>query len=70
MNQLMNSDLIHFNERRKMCFDRVEQEETKMRLQYKLFYIKIVYQCLQQVNNSQSVTMKVNSVIIIKKLSS
>ena len=32
MNQLMNSDLIHFNERKRMCFDRVEQKETKMRL--------------------------------------
>ena len=32
MNQLMNNDLIHFNERRKLYFDRVEQEETKMRL--------------------------------------
>ena len=32
MNQLMNSDSIHFNERKKICFDRTEQEETKMRL--------------------------------------
>ena len=24
MNQLMNSDLIHFNEQRKMCFNRTE----------------------------------------------
>ena len=46
MNQLMNNDLIHFNKRKKMYFDRVEQEETKMRLQYKLFYIKTVRQCL------------------------
>ena len=47
MNQLMNNDLIHFNERRKMCFDRVEQEEAEMRLQYKLFRVEIVRQCLQ-----------------------
>ena len=40
-----------------------------MRLQCKLFYIKVVRQCLQQVNNSQSVAMKVNSIIIVKKLS-
>ena len=40
-----------------------------MRLQYKLFYVKTVRQCLQQVNNSQSVAMKINSVIIVKKLS-
>ena len=69
MNQLMNSDLIHFNERRKMCFDRAEQEETEMRLQYELSCAEIACQCLQQVNDSQSVAMKVNSVIIVKKLS-
>ena len=68
INQLMNSDLIHFNEQKKICFDRTEQEKTKMRLQYKLFCVKIVRQCLQQVNDSQSVTMKVNSIIIVKKL--
>ena len=32
MNQLVNSDLIHFNERRKICFNRAEQKETEMRL--------------------------------------
>ena len=32
MNQLMNNDLIYFNERRRIYFDRAEQEETKMRL--------------------------------------
>ena len=32
MNQLMNNDLIHFNEQKRMCFDRVEQEEAKMHL--------------------------------------
>ena len=52
-----------------MCFDRAEQEETKMRLQYELFYTEVVRQCLQQINNSQSVAMKVNSIIIMKKLS-
>ena len=69
MNQLMNNDLIHFNERRRMCFDRAEQEEAKMRLQYKLFYIETVRQCLQQVNDSQFIAMKVNSIIFMKKLS-
>ena len=69
MNQLMNSDLIHFNERKRMCFDRAEQEETKMRLQYELFRAETARQCLQQVNDSQSVAMKINSVIIVKKLS-
>ena len=32
MNQLMNSDLIHFNERKNMYFDRIEQENTKIHL--------------------------------------
>ena len=32
MNQLMNNDLIHFNERKRISFDRAEQEEAKMRL--------------------------------------
>ena len=41
MNQLMNSDLIHFNEQRKICFNRAEQEEAKMRLQYKLFHAEV-----------------------------
>ena len=69
MNQLMNSDLIHFNKRRKICFDRAEQEETKIRLQYELFRAETVRQCLQQINDSQSVAMKVNSIIIVKELS-
>ena len=42
----MNNDLIHFNERRRMCFDRTEQEEAKMRLQYKLFRVETARQCL------------------------
>ena len=69
MNQLVNSDLIHFNERRRMCFDRAEQGETKICLQYKLFRAEAARQCLQQVNDPQSVAMKINSVIIVKKLS-
>ena len=69
MNQLINSNLIHFNKRRKMCFDRAEQKETKMRLQYKLFCAEVARQCLQQVNDLQSIAMKINSVIIVKKLS-
>ena len=40
-----------------------------MRLQYKLFRAKTVRQCLQQVNNLQSAAMKINSIIIVKKLS-
>ena len=41
MNQLMNSDLIHFNEQKKMCFDRAEQRKAKMCLQYKLFCAEV-----------------------------
>ena len=47
MNQLINNDLIHFNERRKMCFNRTEQEEAEMHLQYELFRVEIARQCLQ-----------------------
>ena len=65
----MNNDLIYFNERKRIYFDRAEQEETKMRLQYKLFCVKIARQCLQQVNDSQSAAIKINSIIIVKKLS-
>ena len=52
-----------------MCFDRAEQEGAKMRLQYELFRAEAVRQCLQQVNDPQSAAVKVNSVIIVKKLS-
>ena len=52
-----------------MCFDRAEQKRTKMHLQYELFYVEATRQCLQQINDSQSVAIKVNSVIIVKKLS-
>ena len=65
----MNNDLIYFNERKKMCFDRIEQEKTKMRLQYELFCIEIICQCLQQVNDLQSIAMKINSIIIMRELS-
>ena len=70
VNQLVNNELIHFNERRRMCFDRAEQGEAEMRLQYELSRAEAVRQCLQQVNDSQPAAMKVNSVIIVKKLSS
>ena len=40
-----------------------------MRLQYKLFCAEAARQCLQQINDSQSVAMKIISVIIMKKLS-
>ena len=70
MNQLVNSELIHFNERRRMCFDRAGQGRAEMRLQYELSRAETARQCLQQVNDSQPAAMKVNSVIIMKELSS
>ena len=68
MNQLINSSLIHFNERKRMYFDRAEQEKAKICLQYELSRAEVVRQCLQQVNDPQSVAVKVNSIIIIKKI--
>ena len=52
-----------------MRFDRAEQRETKMRLQYELFCIEVVRQCLQQINDLQFIMIKVNSIIIVKELS-
>ena len=46
--KLINDDFIHFNERKKMCFDRKEQKNAEMRLMYKLFKIEIARVCLQQ----------------------
>ena len=46
--KLMNNDLIHFNERKRMCFDKEKQENVEMRLMYKLFKIEIARVCLQQ----------------------
>ena len=46
--KLINDDFIHFNERKKMCFDEKEQKNVEIRLMYKLFKIKIARVCLQQ----------------------
>ena len=51
INQLINNDLIHFDKRKRIYFDRVEQKEAKMRLEYELSRAKTVRQCLQQVND-------------------
>ena len=45
--KLMNDDLIHFNERRRMCFNKEEQKDAKMRLMYNLFKAKTARVCLQ-----------------------
>ena len=44
MNQLMNNNLIHFNERKRIYFDRAEQKETKIRLQYELSRVETIHQ--------------------------
>ena len=44
----MNDDLIHFNKRKKMCFDKKEQKNVEMRLMYTLFKTKIARVYLQQ----------------------
>ena len=46
--KLMNDDFIDFNERRRMCFNKKEQKDAKMRLMYNLFKAKIACVCLQQ----------------------
>ena len=46
--KLINDDFIHFNERKRMCFDKKEQKGVEMRLMYKLFKIEIARVCLQQ----------------------
>ena len=68
IHQLINSDLIHFNKHKKMCFNKEKQKETKMRLQYDLFRAKTVHFCIQQTNEQQFATVKINFVIIVKKL--
>ena len=53
-----------------MCFNRKKQKEAEMRLQYDLFYAKTAHLCIQQTNEQQSATIKINFVIIVKKFSS
>ena len=64
----MNDDLIHFNERKRMCFDKEKQKDVEMRLMYKLFKIEIVRVCLQQQTKMQNITMKINVINIVKEL--
>ena len=45
--KLINDDFIHFNERKKICFNKKKQKNVEMRLMYKLFKIEIVRVCLQ-----------------------
>ena len=66
--KLINDDLIHFNERKKMCFDKEEQKNAEMRLMYELFKIKIVRVYLQQQTKMQNIIIKINVINIIKEL--
>ena len=64
----MNNDLIHFNERKRMCFNKKKQKNVEMRLMYNLFKIEIARVCLQQQTKMQNIIIKVNIINIIKKL--
>ena len=46
--KLINDGFIHFNERKRMCFNKEEQKSAEMRLMYELFKIEIARVCLQQ----------------------
>ena len=66
--KLINNDFIHFNERKRMCFDRKEQKDAEMRLMYELFRTEITRVCLQQQTKIQDTAMKINVINIVKKL--
>ena len=66
--KLINNDFIHFNERKKMCFDKEKQKNVEIHLIYKLFKVEIARVCLQQQTKIQNITMKVNIINIVKEL--
>ena len=66
--KLINDDFIHFNERKRMCFDKEEQKNVEMRLMYKLFKIKTARVCLQQQTKMQDTAIKINVINIMKEL--
>ena len=66
--KLINNDFIHFNERKRMCFDKEKQKNVEMRLMYKLFKIEIARVCLQQQTKMQNIAIKINVINIVKKL--
>ena len=45
--KLMNENLIYFNKRKRMCFNKKKQKNIKMHLMYKLFKAKTAHICLQ-----------------------
>ena len=64
----MNDDLIHFNERRRMCFNKEEQRNAKMRLMYNLLKTRTARVCLQQQLKMQNTAIKMHIINIVKKL--
>ena len=66
--KLINDDFIHFNERKRMCFDKEKQKDVEMRLMYELFKIEIACVCLQQQTKMQNIIMKINVINIVKEL--
>ena len=64
----MNDNFIHYNKRRRMCFNKEEQRDAKMRLMYNLFKTKTACVCLQQQLKMQNAAMKINAINIVKKL--
>ena len=50
VHQLINDDLIHFNERKKMYFNKKKQKKVEMCLQYDLFRAETTYFYFQQMN--------------------
>ena len=46
--KLINDDIIHFNERKRMCFNKERQKNVEMRLMYELFKIEIARVYLKQ----------------------
>ena len=66
--KLINDDFIHFNKRKRMCFDKEEQKNVEMHLMYELFKIEIARVCLQQQTKMQNIIIKINVINIVKKL--
>ena len=66
--KLINDDFIHFNERKRMCFNKKEQKSAEMRLMYELFKIEVARVCLQQQTKMQNTVMKINVINIVKEL--
>ena len=63
----MNENLIHFNKRKKICFNKKRQKNIEIYLMYKLYKAKVVYIYLQQQTKIQNAAIKINIINIIKK---